>query len=153
MKKTIAENDRTNTPGYKYLIEGANLLITEIKKPSVLLDFMFESFWWLDQLDKEYNIESDHFLERQFYQLVLQPWFAGGKDVACNIAAGLEAVRDAVGSEGYEKYLSRLIQGFGINCKEGIYTDSDQYLNVISTLLKLSFFIQQYEGNKLYKAA
>lgn len=130
----------------KNLIEGAELLITEIKTPAALLDFMFESSYWMEEFEKELRRKPCTFSARNFFKVVLQPWFAGGKNVIEKIAMGLHELTDAIGSEGYDKFLSELIQAFGITKKQGFYVDdSDKYLNIIGTMLKLSPFIQSYE--------
>ena len=147
MKKGIKKNVLPKTPGVnKNLAEGAELLVREINAPADLLEFMFEGLYWLEEFEKELRRKPCTFSARKFFKEVLQPWVAGGKDVVEKIAMGLHELTDAIGSEGYDKFLSELIQAFGITQKQGFYVDdSDKYLNIIGTMLKLSPFIQSYE--------
>lgn len=147
MKKEIKKNFIPNTPGLnKNLIEAAEFLITEIKTPAALLDFIFESFYWMEEFEKELSRKPNTFSARLFFKEVLQPWFAGGKDVVEKTAMGLREVLDMIGDEGYDEFLSELIQAFGIDQKQGVNVDEpDKYLKIIGTMLKLSPFIQSYE--------
>src|SRR5690242_2547925 len=102
MKKEKKKSVTTSTSMLnKNLIEAAELLITEIKTPAALLDFMFESFYWMEEFEKELSRKPNTFSARFFFKEVLQPWFAGGKDVVEKTAMGLREVLDMIGDEGY----------------------------------------------------
>lgn len=147
MKKTNKQV-LANTIGSKqYSIKGANLLITEIKTPAPLLHFLNESLWWVQQFDEDRKTQPDNFDLRMIIENIVQPWVSGGNDVH-KIAKGLEELVGAIGYEGYENFLSKTIQAFGLNIKEGLYVDIDSYLRIIGTLMKLCSFMSDYEYAK-----
>ena len=68
MKKTNTKNTITNTPGVnKNLVEGAELLVREIKAPADLLEFMFEGLYWLEEFEKELRHKPCTFSARSFF--------------------------------------------------------------------------------------
>ncbi len=162
MKKTNTKDQvRKITTENKHLIEGAKLLIREVKTPAALLEFMLEGLWWIEQFDNKYKLETDNFNSRLIIENIVQPWFAGGDDIVVEIAKGLRQIQGSIGSGYYEEYLSKLVQAFGVSLKEGIYLDTEKYLLTLNALIELSFSIRDYEDdrnkeieqNKLSKAA
>lgn len=139
VKKTTGEK--------KYLIEGTNQFIQTVKSPALLLEFVSESLWWMDLLNKEEKTFADSFNSILVIQNIIGPWFAGGPDVVEKIADGLKEIESRSGSQGFNNYISNLIQGLGISSKNGIYSDIDRYLATISAMIRLGLSIREYEDS------
>lgn len=150
IKKLITKKEETSTSKTKedperHLIEGASLLMKGFKTPSLFLEFLNESLFWVEHFNRDRKVNESVFFIKRMIEETIQPWIKNGPDVTHEITKGLREIHRDSGHEGYLKEVSILLQGFAISCGDSPYFDSNKYLLSFDILYRISFCLNSYE--------
>lgn len=149
----------------KHLVAAANLIVKEFKTPANLLEFLTNSFNWVEEYSFEReeegkSINPDTYFTQLLIRRVLRPWLDGGQSVISNIAIGLEGVNYLLEMDEYLNRLSLILKGFATSLSCGPLDNEEmkRYLLAFNTMFEITNNFYEYraglkEKNKLSKAA
>jgi hypothetical protein len=148
-KKVIAEKSKSPE---SHLIEAANILITEFKKPANLLEFLTRSFYWLEcySIEKKssfHQLQGDINLNSLAIERLVLAWLKKDVNMVYRISEGIKSIWNFSLCTGYFEYLSIIIQGFGLDVSQGQIAREDmkKFLSAMNTMQEIGYCIETYE--------